>query len=272
MDVRGRQASLHARSSNRRAGAGAPAGRLPRGQEAGGDALNVGGSNWPPPTGPGGAAGRSIGRYRVERELGRGGMGVVYLVHDPQLGVQRALKLLGAEAYAAPDAVARFLREARTLARLRHPNLISVVDADLAGASPYLVMPLVDGGDLASLLRTRGRLEVAEALKIVDRIARAVDFAHAEGVLHRDLKPANVLLDRDGAPLVTDFGLARDLHSREEVTKTGETMGTPRYMAPEQAAGETREVSPRSTSTRSARSSASCSPANRRSPRRRATP
>ncbi|MCO5171023.1 MAG: serine/threonine protein kinase [Planctomycetes bacterium] len=173
-------------------------------------------------------------------------MGVVYLVHDPQLGVQRALKLLGPEAYGSPDAVQRFLREARTLARLRHPNLIGVVDADLAGASPYLVMPLVDGGDLAGLLRARGRLDVREALTIVDRIARAIDFAHAEGVLHRDLKPANVLLDRDGTPLVTDFGLARDLHSRDEMTKTGETMGTPRYMAPEQAAGETRDISPRS--------------------------
>jgi tetratricopeptide (TPR) repeat protein len=195
----------------------------------------------------GGAPPRVIGRYTVVREVARGGMGVVLLAWDPHLRVQRAIKVLQAEGFSGHDATERFLREARLLARLAHPNIIAVLEAGYDGPNPYLVLPFVEGGSLAGLLQARGgELPVREAVELVDRVARAIDFAHGEGVVHRDLKPANVLLDKAGAPLVTDFGVARDQGSQERLTQAGQVVGTPAYMPPEQAAGEHERVGPRS--------------------------
>jgi hypothetical protein len=187
-----------------------------------------------------------VGRYTVLRELARGGMGVVYLAWDPHLRVQRAVKLLLGEPQTSQEAVERFLREARLLARLQHPNIITVLEAGFDGPYPYLVLPFVEGGSLEQRLRQRGRLDPREAAELLDRVARAIDFAHGEKVVHRDLKPANVLLDAAGTPLVTDFGIASDLQARDALTRTGQLLGTPAYMPPEQAAGERERVGPRS--------------------------
>jgi tetratricopeptide (TPR) repeat protein len=196
---------------------------------------------------PTGGPPRMIGRYTIIREVARGGMGAVLLAWDPHLRVQRAIKVLLAEDLGGAEATERFLREARVLARLAHPNIIPVLEAGYDGPHPYLVLPFVEGGALTGLLQARGgRLPHREAAELVDRVARAIDFAHGEGVVHRDLKPANVLLDRAGAPLVTDFGIARDGAAQERLTQTGQLMGTPSYMPPEQAAGEQERVGPRS--------------------------
>ncbi|MGE0708499.1 MAG: protein kinase [Planctomycetota bacterium] len=183
-----------------------------------------------------------VGRYELLEELARGGMGVVYRARDPE-GREVALKLLlepGDE-----EETERFLREAEAARRVRHPNVVPVHEVGRQGLRPFLVMDLVRGESLQQRLLREGPLPAAEAARIVAAVARAVAAAHAAGVLHRDLKPANVLLERGRAapeveqldrPLLTDFGVARLQGSR--LTRTGELLGTPAYMAPEQARGE----------------------------------
>ncbi len=203
------------------------------------DQTHAAASGPPPP------ARQRCGRYLIRREIARGGMGVVYLAHDPNLGRDCALKILLAANYGDPELIERFVREAKALGRLRHPDIIDVYESGFEGGKPFLVMELVEGGSLQDLLAARGgRLEVEDALRLMDRIARAIDFAHGEGILHRDLKPANVLLDREGRPRVTDFGLARDLDARSSLTKSGQVMGTLHYMPPEQANGELDALGP----------------------------
>ncbi len=169
-------------------------------------------------------------------------MGVVYRAFDPALQQERALKVLLAGSYGTPELVERFLREARALARLRHPGIVGVYDVGVDEERPFLVMELVSGGSLDG----RTGMPVRESLALMDRIARAVDYAHGEGIVHRDLKPANVLLDGEGQPLITDFGLARDVAARDALTRSGQVMGTPAYMPPEQASGELDRMGPRS--------------------------
>ncbi len=187
----------------------------------------------PPDDGP-----RSFGRYRVVRELGRGGMGVVHVAHDPDLGRDVALKVVLA-AGADPTAGPRLLREAEAAARLSHPGIVRVLDVGLLDGLPYLAMELVDGPTLSSVLERDGPLAPAEAARIGAGLARALEHAHAQGVVHRDLKPANVLLAGPGRdPKIVDFGLAKDAEaSGATLTMTGEILGTPPFMAPEQADG-----------------------------------
>ncbi|MBX3471349.1 MAG: serine/threonine protein kinase [Planctomycetes bacterium] len=177
---------------------------------------------------------RRIGPYEVLRELGRGGMGVVYEVTDPALPRRLALKLL----FAGSGAVAevRFEREVELLARVRHPGVVAVHAVGRAPEGAYVLMDLVEGEPLAALA-ARG-LDAGRAVAIVRALCDAVEALHAQGVIHRDLKPQNVIVRPDGAPVLLDFGVARDAAAAISLTQTGQLVGTPRYMAPEQAEGK----------------------------------
>ena len=182
--------------------------------------------------------------YEFVRELGRGGMGVVHLVRERSLGRTVALKLLASERGAVPELVARFRDEARALGRLRHPNLVVVHAVGDFNGVPYFTMDFVEGESLADLLTRSVRLPLPRCLAILQDVCAGVDHAHRHGVVHRDLTPGNVLLDREGRALVTDFGLARDQQASARLTQTGVVMGTPAYMAPEQAHGDHARVGP----------------------------
>src|SRR6476619_4657403 len=177
-------------------------------------------------------------RYTIERELGRGGMGVVYLARDLRYGRPVALKILLPEltARSAPE---RFQREIHFAARLQHPHILTVLDSGSAGELWY-TMPFVEGESLRERLRRERRLPLEDALRITTEAARALDYAHQQGVIHRDVKPENILLTRDGTTLVADFGIARAVGAPSEsrLTQAGLALGTPAYMAPEQATGE----------------------------------
>ncbi|MGE0711338.1 MAG: protein kinase [Planctomycetota bacterium] len=183
---------------------------------------------------PGGVPER-MGAYRIERELARGAMGAVYVARHQELDRKVALKvLLGAD----PVRRERFRTEARLTARLRHPGIVPVHEVGEEQGFAFLVMDLIDGESLHALLAREGKLPPRRAAELLAPLARALSYAHAQGVLHRDLKPANVLLDAQGAPLLTDFGLAREADGEGGLTATGQRLGTPAYMAPEQARGD----------------------------------
>ena len=175
-------------------------------------------------------------RYTLERELGRGGMAVVYLVRDLKHDRPVALKVLLPE-LAASLGAERFQREIRLAARLQHPHILAVHDSGEISGRLWFTMPYVDGESLRDRLRREGRLPVDEALRITRDAAEALQYAHEQGVIHRDVKPENLLLTRDGNTLVADFGIARAADGDENITKGGATMGTPAYMSPEQADG-----------------------------------
>ncbi|WP_439628041.1 serine/threonine protein kinase [Gemmata sp.] len=186
-----------------------------------------------------------IGPYAVQEVLGRGGMGVVFRAVHQGLKRAVALKTLHLGASARTDSLARFRVEAAAIARLDHPNVVRVYDSGEAAGQQYLAMELIEGESLDARLG-RGPLGCADAAKLVRTLARAVGYAHGKGIIHRDLKPSNVLIARDGTPKVADFGLARIVGDAGQLTVTDAVMGTPAYMAPEQAAGRVREVSERS--------------------------
>ncbi len=174
-----------------------------------------------------------LGPYLLERELARGGMGVVFVALHVPLQRQVALKVLQLPELGADDAEAllqRFWREAQTSARLRHPNLVAVHDLGAAEGFHYLALDLIDGESLQQRIARAGPLAPAEAARTLAQVARGLAHAHERGVLHRDLKPANVLLASDGRPLLTDFGLAKELQCCEAMTVSGELLGTPSYM------------------------------------------
>lgn len=181
------------------------------------------------------------GRYSLERELGRGGMGVVYLAREVRLDRPVALKILPAAFAARQQLRERFLREARTAARLSHPHIVPIFAADEVGDFAFIAMAYVEGETLEQRVRERGPLPVTSAARVLREIAWALGYAHAQGVVHRDIKPANILLEAgSGRALVSDFGIA---HIAEQPGLTGltgvaEILGTPEYMSPEQASGE----------------------------------
>jgi WD40 repeat protein len=183
----------------------------------------------------------SVPGYEILRQLGRGGMGIVYEARQTSLGRRVALKTIRGPA--DPEERDRFRFEAEAVARLQHPNVVQIHEVGECRGVPYLALELVEGGTLAQRL-AGAPLPPAEAARLVETLARAVHAAHGRGVLHRDLKPANVLLTADGTPKVTDFGLAKRLDADAGWTRTGVVLGTPSYMAPEQAAGQVREVGP----------------------------
>ncbi len=172
-------------------------------------------------------------RYEILSELGSGGMGRVWRARDVRLGREVALKRLLPSLAADPAAVERFLREARAAAAFSHPHAVHVYDVDRDEEGPFIAMELVAGGSLADRLRTRGALTLRESLTIVREVGEALSAAHAAGILHRDVKPANVLLDAQGHPRLSDFGLAL-FEGKGELTRS--LVGTPEYMAPEQGA------------------------------------
>ncbi|HYC33801.1 MAG TPA: serine/threonine-protein kinase, partial [Gemmatimonadales bacterium] len=174
-------------------------------------------------------------RYRLERELGRGGMATVYLAHDLKHDRDVALKVLHPE-LAATLGPGRFQREIRTTARLQHPHILPVLDSGEAAGQLWYTMPFVEGESLRDGLRRERQLPVDQALQITREVADALAYAHSQGVVHRDIKPENILLNR-GHALVADFGVARALHSAggEQLTETGISVGTPAYMSPEQS-------------------------------------
>jgi serine/threonine protein kinase/formylglycine-generating enzyme required for sulfatase activity/tetratricopeptide (TPR) repeat protein len=178
----------------------------------------------------------AVAGYEVLGELGRGGMGVVYKARQVRLGRVVALKVLLAGAHAGALDLARFKAEAEAVARLSHPNVVQVYEVGEDRGCSYLALEYVAGGSLAAKLRGT-LLPAGEAARLVETLARAVHAAHEHGVVHRDLKPANVLLTDDGTPKIVDFGLARRLDAATLHTQTGTVLGTPDYMAPEQAEG-----------------------------------
>ncbi|MGE0710649.1 MAG: protein kinase [Planctomycetota bacterium] len=193
------------------------------------------------------AASFESGRYRVVRELGRGGMGIVLEAVDSKLERRVALKVLLAGDFASADALERFQVEARAAARLSHRNLVGVHEVGEEGGRHFLVMDFVDGESLAERLKRDGPLPPRDAAWLTLRLADALYYAHTRAILHRDVKPANVLIDRDGEPLLTDFGLAKELDSvGPGLTASGFVVGTPAYMSPEQAHGTSDELDRRS--------------------------
>ena len=177
------------------------------------------------------------GHYALERELGRGGMAVVYLARDVRLDRPVAIKLLPPELAAHDKLRERFLREARTAARLSHPHIVPIHAVDEVRGFVFYVMSYVDGETLAERVANRGPLPPRETSRVLQEVAGALAAAHAQGVVHRDVKPGNILLERaTGRAMVTDFGIARVADGAE--TAVGELLGTPEYMSPEQSAGE----------------------------------
>ena len=180
---------------------------------------------------------RIAGRYEIEELVGSGGMSGVYRARDTVLERPVALKILHEHFSSDPEYVERFRREARAIAQLNHPNIVTVIDRGEFEGRQFIVFEHVPGENLKSVLAREGPFPVEQALGVTHQIARALAFAHEHGVVHRDVKPQNVLLDEAGRPKVTDFGIARSLNPDEELTETGTLLGTSDYLAPEQASG-----------------------------------
>jgi WD40 repeat protein len=185
----------------------------------------------------------TIAGYEIVGELGRGGMGVVYKAR--QIGLQRlvALKMILAGAHAGPQELARFRREAEAVAHFQHPHIVQIHEIGEQDGRPYFSLEFVEGGSLANKLAGTP-LAARQAAQLVERLTDAMHAAHQRGIIHRDLKPANVLLTADGIPKVTDFGLAKRLDAGIGLTESGVIVGTPSYMAPEQAACKSKEIGP----------------------------
>src|ERR687886_2446940 len=187
-------------------------------------------------------------QYELDREIGRGGMGIVYRAKDRRLKRPVAIKLLPPELAFRSEIRTRFLREAETAAQLSHPNIVPIYSVDEVENLVFFVMAFVRGDNLAKRIHDAGRLGVEEARRVVREVADALAYAHARGVVHRDIKPDNILLDAEtGRAMVTDFGIARAVTEGQDsrLTATGMALGTPTYMSPEQAAGE-RQIDGRS--------------------------
>jgi len=181
-------------------------------------------------------------RYELEELVGTGGMSTVFRAYDRQLERRVAIKILHEHYADDPEYLERFRREARAVAKLSHPNIVTVIDRGDDGGRQYIVFEYVEGENLKELVVRSGRLPVRRALELALDVAGGLAFAHDQGLVHRDVKPQNVLLSREGEVKVTDFGIARSLHMEHGVTQTGTVLGTGEYLAPEQASGK--QVSP----------------------------
>jgi serine/threonine-protein kinase len=181
--------------------------------------------------------GDTVGRWRLEGMLGEGGMGRVYRGVDESGGIA-AVKIVKAEL--ARDSVfrKRFDREARVAQRVNHPHVVPVIETGEVDGIPYLTQMFISGGSLEDRIKAEGTLALDEAVKICTAVASGLDALHNEGLIHRDVKPANILLDLEGTPYITDFGLAKDRDATSVLTKAGQALGSMDYMAPEQIRGE----------------------------------
>jgi len=188
---------------------------------------------------------RYFGDYELLEEVARGGMGVVYKARQVSLNRIVAVKMILAGRFATPAEIERFRAEARAAAGLQHANIVPIYEVGDQEGQNYFSMEFVDGPNLAQVVREHP-LPAARAARYVQLIAEAVQFAHERGVLHRDLKPSNVLIDPFDQPRVTDFGLAKNLAGDSELTETGQVLGAPSFVPPEQAAGHKEDVGPHS--------------------------
>ena len=187
--------------------------------------------------------GTRIGQNRILEEIGRGGMGIVFRAQQESVKRQVAIKIIRSGFYAQSSVITRFRTEAGAIARLQHPNVVQIHEFSQHEDLPYFVMEWVEGGSLEKTL-DNGPLSFRRAAELTRIIAGAVEFAHQKQVIHRDLKPSNILMTHDGVPKIADFGLAKLLDEQGNETQTDMILGTPNYMAPEQAAGRTSEIGP----------------------------
>src|SRR6516162_6835690 len=185
---------------------------------------------------------RELGDYELFEEIGRGAQGVVYQARQKSLNRVVALKIIGLGHWATKAHVKRFRLEAEAAARLDHPFIVPIHEIGQSDGSCYFSMQLVEGGQLDQVIK-RELMPSRPAAELIAKLARTVDYAHQRGILHRDIKPGNILLDAKGDPHLTDFGLARLLETESTVTRTTEALGTPSYMAPEQARGGNAQLS-----------------------------
>jgi formylglycine-generating enzyme required for sulfatase activity/serine/threonine protein kinase len=180
--------------------------------------------------------GTRLGKYEIVAEIGRGGTGCVYLGYDPDLERDVAIKVLASYLVEEEGAVKRFRREARLMAKLKHPNIVTVYDVGMDGDRHYFVMEYLAGDTLATIIRQRACLPPGEVLTILAPLAAALDYAHGHGMVHRDVKPGNIIVDPGGRVTLTDFGIVRAA-AETQLTTRGTMVGTPRYMSPEQVEG-----------------------------------
>ena len=191
---------------------------------------------------------RQLGDFELGAELGRGGMGIVYRARQRSLGRDVAVKIILRGALASPAEQARFQAEAAAIAQLDHPQIVPIYDVGIADGYQYFGMKLIDGQTFATKI-AEGPLPERNAVELVMAVARAIQYAHQQGVIHRDLKPANILLDQLGQPHVSDFGLAKQVDATASLTQTGAILGTPAYMAPNKRPAAAVLWAPRQTST-----------------------
>ena len=178
-----------------------------------------------------------LGDYELLEEVGRGGQGVVFRARQKSLNRTVALKVISLGQWASKAHVKRFRREAEAAASLDHPSIVPIHEVGERDGSCYFSMQFIEGGQLDEVVR-RTPMAIRQAAELIAKVARTVHYAHEHGILHRDIKPGNILLDKNGEPHLTDFGLARWLDTQSSVTRTIDVLGTPSYMAPEQAAGD----------------------------------
>ncbi len=177
------------------------------------------------------------GRYKLEQKIGEGGMGSVYLAHDAELDRRVAVKLLAKNLVGDAEVRERFEREARLTAKLDHPHIVPIFDVGRVETRPFIVMKKLEGDTLTGLLRQKGGFKADETLKLLRQLAAGLDYIHASGFIHRDIKAGNIFIGPDGHATILDFGILRAARGGEPLTRTGVVMGTPHYMAPEQALG-----------------------------------
>ena len=188
------------------------------------------------PSLPTGLTGTRLGPFRILEPIGRGGMAMVYLAYQSDMDRLVALKVLFDHIAQDSVAVERFKQEARVIARLEHPNIVPIYDFGQENEILYLAMRYIRGGTVQDVM-AKGRLPIHDISHLISEVAYALDYAHARGVIHRDIKPSNILVDMDGHAYLTDFGLAKIMDDTRELSRTSLTIGTPAYMAPEQALG-----------------------------------
>src|SRR5437016_2018949 len=182
-----------------------------------------------------------FGDYELLEQIGRGGQGVVFRAHQKSLNRTVALKVIGLGHWATEAHLKRFRLEAEAAARLEHPGIVPIHEVGEHDGSCYFSMKFIEGGQLDAVAK-REAMPVRRAAELIAKVARTVHYAHEPGILHRDIKPGNILLDQKGEPHLTDFGLARLVETESTVTRTMEVLGTPSYMAPEQAVGNNAAV------------------------------
>ncbi|MFH1226705.1 MAG: tetratricopeptide repeat protein [Planctomycetota bacterium] len=185
-----------------------------------------------------------FGKYTIEKKLGQGGMGAVYLALDPALNRRVALKIITS---ASPELLERFQREASAVAKLKHPNIVQVYEAGVINKQHYFTMDYIEGTPLDKLIKDKPKPSIQNMARIIQQVASALHYAHNQKIIHRDIKPANILIDKAGKVYIADFGLAKELTGLDRsLTMSGMALGTPDYMPPEQAQGKKDQIDPRS--------------------------